>query len=349
MPATIGNRWGHIKTESAVSLVLAAIALVTAVALERHWERLNLGEMADSAEDYLLTKAGIQGEISRIQGYELLRTYRLGTYRAGLYRVSPAPLVFALSRFVLYDNQNHPVLRLDGIEGSQEPWTRLYDFAGRDGIPPAGRHRAVYLRDLTADRQPDIVIGQYSGGARCCTTVTVVELGSQTARVVGKLRGLTGLPFEGLEIRHLDREADWKLIAHRPYPLVCGPADADADAVSVYAYAEGTPGTAPAYSEATHRFSGYLEEVLRRNSSRWNKGKERSLALLETVALNYVALGRQQEGEAFFASNLIGFLPQLTASGADPNVCQARFENLAEEVASAMPRVAPTPIAGVGR
>ncbi len=339
---------GYVKAESVVSLVLAAIVLVTAVGLQRRWKNVNLGEVAGSAEDFILTKAGIQGDLPQIKGYERLRAYRLGTYRAALYRVSPAPLAFTLSMFVVYDRQDHAVFKLEGLEASQEPWTRLYDFSGRDGISPAGRHRPNYERDLTGDGATEIVIGQYSGGDRCCTTATVVRMG-QPVKTVGRITGLAGMPFEGLEIRRVAQGRDWKIIAHRPHAVICGSAGGYAESVSVYAFSQGTPGTEPAYADQSDRYTGYLEEVLRRNRSRWDRNRDRSLALLETVSLNYAILGRQREGEAFFASNLIGFLSQLGPEGADPNVCQARFENLVEQVAAAVPRAWPLSVADTGQ
>ncbi len=334
-----------MKAESVVSLGLAALVLFTAVGLQRRWQNLNLGEVAGSAEDFILTKAGIQGDLPQIKGYERLRVYRLGIYRAALYRVSPAPLAFTLSMFVVYDPQNRPVFNLEGLEGSQGSWTRLYDFSGRDGITPAGRHRPNYERDLTGDGAAEIIIGQYSGGDRCCTTATVVRLG-QPVRTVGRIAGLAGLPFEGLEIRRIGQERDWKLIAHRPHAVICGSGGGYAEAVSVYALGQGTSGTEAAYADQGSRYTGYLQDVLRHNRLRWDKNRDRSLALLETVGLDYAVLGRQGEGEAFFASNLIGFLSQLGSEGADPNVCQARFENLAEEVAAGVPRVPPVSVAG---
>lgn len=311
------------KGEGVISVALAAAVLLAFLAIQYRWQLASLTEVASSAGEFILTTTGLRGQIPEISGYEKVKTYRLGSYRAGLYRVSPAPLVFAPGRFVIYDGNNKPVFKLDTLEGSKEPWTAVYDFAGRNGLPtPGSRARPDYTRSLSGAGVPNIVVGQYSGGDHCCTTVTVAELGKDSVKVVGNITGLRGLPFEGLEMRKADKNPTLELIAHRLYRTVCGTHAEAADVPTVYEYTDGQ------YTDQTSRYVDFLQSVLRQNLQKWSREKERSLQLLQTIAAGYAVLGKREEGKRFFAMNLMSVLPELRQRGADPNACIEDVEAL---------------------
>jgi len=316
--------------ENIISIALAAVILFSVIAVQRRWNPASLKEVATSAEDFILTTAGIAGQPPDIAGYERLKTFRLGNYRAGLYRATPAPLLFASGRLVIYDRQDHPVFSMETLEGSKDPWTALYDFAGRRGLSaPGGRPRPEYTRDLTGNGTPDIIIGQYSGGDHCCTVATVVELGAQAVTAVGRIDGLDGLPFEGLEVRKLNKDSAWECVAHRPYITACGTHADVPDVISVYAVADGQ------FTDQTSRFGDYFSEVLRQNSTKWRQQKFHTLSLLQTLAVNYAAIGQKEEGKRFFALNLTQFMPNLQNQGTDPNACMESLESLLENVPTA--------------
>jgi hypothetical protein len=320
------------KGENIISIALAAVVFFTTVAIQRKWNPASLKEAASSAEDFILTTTGIRGQVPQISGYEIVKTFRLEPYRAALYRASPAPLVFAPGRLVIYDARNAPVFKLETLEGSRDAWTALYDFRGRHGLPaPGGRARPEFMRDLTGDGTPDIIVGQYSGGDHCCTIATVVELGKESVKNLGRIDGLDGLPFEGLEVRRMNKNPGWELIAHRPYGTTCGTRQEDADVVSVYAYVDGR------YTDKTATFPDYLSELLRQNLAKWKGEKTRSLELLQTVAINYAMLGQRDEGARFFAMNLNLFMPDLKTRGVDPNACIDDLEALLGRVPSITP------------
>ena len=316
------------KGESIVSIALAAIVFFAVIAIQRKWKPASLKDVASSAEDFILTTTGIRGQAPDIAGYERLKTFRLGRgYYAGQYRATPAPLIFASGRLVVYDRQDHPVFSLETLEGSKEPWTALYDFGGRRGLSVGGsRARPDYARDLTGDGNPDIIIGQYSGGDHCCTVATLVSLGPDAVITIGRIDGLDGLPFEGLEVRKVDKDAAWECIAHRPYVTTCGTHADAADVVSVYTLADGR------YTDQTARFGDYLEEVLRQNSAKWRLEKNRSLRLLQTLAIDYAAVGQRDQGKRFFALNLSQFLPSLQRQNLDPNACIESLETLVDRM-----------------
>lgn len=304
------------KGEYAISVALAGAVLIAIVLAQSNWQPDRLTDVTSSAEEFIYRTTGLGGKLPEITGFERLRTFHLGRYRAGLYRASPAPLVFAPGLFVLYNRESQPVLKLETLEGSKEPWTRLYDFSGRLGVQPPGRPaRPVYTRTLTGAGQPDIIVGQFSGGERCCTVATVFELGKESVKTVGRIEGLDGLPFERLELRKLGKNPAWELIAHRAYLTLCGsPADA-ADVISVYAYAGGQ------YTDQTSRYADFLASVLEQNLARWSRGKGRTIPLLQTLAVQYAMLGKRAEGQRFFAMNLPPLLPELQKAGVDPNAC----------------------------
>jgi len=315
------------KGENIVSIALAAIVFFAVVAIQRKWKPASLKEVASSAEDFILTTTGIRGQAPDIAGYERLKTFRLGGYHAGLYRATPAPLIFASGRLIVYDREDHPVFSLETLEGSKEPWTALYDFSGRRGLSVSGsRARPDYARDLTGDGNPDIIIGQYSGGDHCCSVATLVSLGPDAVTSIGRIDGLDGLPFEGLEVRKVNKDAAWECIAHRPYVTTCGTHADAADVISVYTLADGR------YTDQTARFGDYLEEVLRQNSAKWRQEKNRSLGLLQTLATDYAAVGQRDQGKRFFALNLSQFMPSLRTQNVDPNACLESLESLVDRV-----------------
>src|SRR5579862_9837736 len=133
------------KGENIISIALAAVVLLGVLAVQSKWNRSSLEGVASSAKDFILTSAGIGGQLPALGGYQLLQTFRLDDYRAGLYRASPAPLVFAPGRMVVYNHANQPVFKLDTLEGSKDSWSSLYDFSGRNGLTTrASRAHPVY-------------------------------------------------------------------------------------------------------------------------------------------------------------------------------------------------------------
>jgi hypothetical protein len=292
--------------------------------------------MASSAEDFILTSTGIGGQVPDLVGYERLKTYRLENYRAALYRRSPASLVFASGRFVVYNRNDQPVFKLETLEGSRDSWTTLYDFNGRHGLsPPGSRSRLEYTKSLTGNGVPDAVIGQYSGGDHCCTVATIIELGRDAVTVLGQIDGLDGLPFEGLEIRSIHKDKSWECVAHRPYMTTCGAHADAADVLSIYACINGQ------YVDNTNQYADYLAGILRQNLIKWREEKSLSLGLLQTLAAQFAQLGRKDEGKRFFAMNFNPFLPNLQQRGIDPNVCLEDLENLMDRLPSVQPATTP--------
>lgn len=293
------------------------------------WQPPSFRDAANSAEEFIINTTGLGGSVPEIAGFERVKTFRLDRYRAGLYRATPAPLLFARGRFVIYNRENQPVFSMETLEGSKEPWTTLYDFAGRAGIAaPGSRTKPVYTRSLTADGQPDIVVGQYSGGEHCCSTATVLTLGKDAVTTLARIEGLDGVPFDGFELQKIDKDADWEIVAHRPYGTLCGRHADSADVLAVYAYAGGQ------FSDQTARFNDYLESVMRQNLAKWSREKSRSIELLQTLATEYASSGHLEEGRQFFALNLPQFVPQLQRIGVDPNACLEDMGNLLARLAS---------------
>ncbi len=312
------------KGEYAISVALAGAVLLTILLVRNDWQSTSLEDVASSAEEFIFRTTGI-GQVPDIAGYERLTTYRLGRYRAGLYRVAAAPLAFAPGRFIIYNRKNQPVFKLETLESAQGAWTQLYDFAGHQGLTvPGSRARPLYTRSLAGNGQPDVVVGQYSGGEHCCTTVTIVELGKDAAQSLGRIEALDGLPFDGLELRKIAREPAGEIVAHRGYQTLCS---GSVDLPSVYAYAGGQ------YTEQNARSAEYLKSALEQNLARWSREKSRSIQLLQTLAADYAVVGKRDEGERFFNLNLPPLLPELEKSGVDSGACQ-------EDVASLLDRLA---------
>lgn len=317
------------KGEIIVSLALTALVVLVALAVQRQWSGSTFTTLASSAEDFVLKTTGLRDRIPELPGDERVRTFRMGNYSAALYRASPAPLVFAAYRFLIFDENNKVLFKADTIESTTQPWTTLYDFAGTHGLPDYHkRGRSRYALDLTGNGSPDVLLGQYSGGDHCCTTVTAIELSDDKATELGKISGLDGLPFEGLDLERLGHSKTWELVAHRPYRTVCGLHPDAADVISVYAYTNGK------FTDQTDSFKPFLERVLAANLSRWKHKKGRSLHLLQSLAADYAAVGQASQGDEFFQQNLPAFLPQLSASGVNPQACTQDVANLVSSIST---------------
>ncbi len=303
--------------------------VITILLIQRKWQPADL---ETAASQFILTVTRRHNSIPGIAGYERVRVYDIGFYRAGLFRVSPAPLTLASYRLVIYNQSRQPVFALESLESAKEPWTTLYDFAGQHGIFTNPRGHRVYSRDLTSDGEPDAIIGQYSGGSHCCTIATVIELGKTGVRQLARIDGLDGLPFEGLELRKLNLDTGWQIIAHRPYQTVCGSHFDAADVVSIYTFSGG------AFVDRTRYFANFLADSLKENLVRWNRARNRSRHLLQTIAAEYAALGQLDEGNRFFASGMTAFVPELLRDGVDPNACLADVASLVDRIANNTPK-----------
>ena len=320
------------KGENIVSMALAAVVLLAVIAVQRRWNPADLKDVANSAEDFILTTAGIGGQAPDIAGYERLRSFRLGKYRAGLYRATPAPLIFVAGRFVIYDESDQPVFRLETLEGSKDSWSAVYDFNGRHGLSaPGTRVRPSYTRDLTGQGVDDLVFGQYSGGDHCCTVVTILELGKDSVKAIGRIEGIDGLPFEGLEVRKLVKGTNWQCIARRPYVTSCGTHYDAADVLAIYSFSNDR------FQDETLNYGDYLDDVLRQNLAKWRQEKNRSMALLQTLAVDFAIVGQKDEGKRFFALNLTPFVSGLQSHSVDPNTCLDALEGLIDRLPSANP------------
>ena len=315
------------KGEYIISVALAIAVVLTVLAIQRKWRPASLKDVASSAGEFILSATGVGSDVPDITGYEKVKTFRLDSYRAGLYRASPAPSVFALGRFVIYDRKNQPVFKLETLEGSREPWTAVYDYAGRRGLSVRGT-RPAYTRELTVDDTPVVIVGHYSGGDHCCTTATVLELGADAVKTLVRIEGLTGLPFEGLELRKIGDDSNWEIIGHQSYRTVCGSHEDAADVISVYEYKDGR------YTDQTRQNAAFVESLITQRLAKWTQPKNRSLQLLQTLAADYAQLGRRDDARRFFAANLSLFLPDLRKNGTDPNACIEDVENLVDHLAS---------------
>jgi len=315
------------KGENIISIALAAVILLAVLAIQRKWNPAKLKDVASSAEDFILSTAGIGGQVPDIAGYERLKVFRLGAYRAGLYRATSAPLIFAPGRFVVYDHADQPVFKMETLEGSKDVWSALYDFNGRHGLSvPGGRTRPFYTRDLTGKGIPDVIVGQYSGGSHCCTVATILELGKDAVTPIGRIEGIDGLPFEGLEIRKLNKGTNWQCIAHRPFVTACGTHFDAADVLAIYAFAGDR------FQDQTVNFDDYLQEVLRQDVAMWRQEKNRRMDLLQTVAVDFALVGQKELGKRFFALNLTPLIPSLQSHNVDPNACLDALESLVDRV-----------------
>jgi hypothetical protein len=98
--------------------------------------------------------------------------------------------------------------------------------------------------------------------------------------------------------------------------------------LSIFDFADGR------YVDQTANYSDFFQAVLQENLKTWSKEKERSIQLLQTVAVNYAALGQRDDGKRFFAMSLPELLPALKKKGVDPNACIEDIESLLDRTAS---------------
>lgn len=318
------------KGEIIISFFLAGLVLLLFIMLEQSWQTPSLEQVATSAEKYLLHKSGVPVPLPEIQGYERVEVFNISRgLRAALFRSDAATLGFAPGRLVMYDNAAQPVFQLQTLEGARENWTAVYDFNGRRGLPASNVHpHPLYLRDLTGNGKPDVVIGQYSGGNKCCTSLTLLELAKDSLVPIGQISGIDGWPFTGVEFRRLKPGPAWKAIVHRPQVTACGSREDAGDSVAVYAFAAGQ------YQDQTAQFGDYLKDQLRDDLARWSRDRNPPLSLLQSLAVLYAETGQPDEGKKFFQKNLPRFFPELLAQGQDVKGCQDDVDTLVDNLAT---------------
>ncbi len=304
----------------AVALCLAAIA---------HYWRIEKAKESATKATLTLKSGSSQGEVPDLEGYSKLQTILLPlNYRAALYRSTVSSLGLATGRFVIFDRAKQPVVKLDTLEGVKDPWTQVYDFAGRNGLPNyATGGYPVYTRQLSGDGKPDLIVGQFSGGNQCCTTATIIELGKTSPQIIGQINDLNGWPFQGLEVRQV-KGPGWQLIAHRLYGTSCGAGTDSADVVRVYSFG------ASGFADHTSEFEGYLESVLKSEVAQWKQSKMRTIGLLQTITAQYSVLGFSQQAQKFFQSNSSPFDNQWEAAGTNPHDCSADLTSFGTPPAS---------------
>lgn len=318
------------KSEFLISAMLAAMVFLFVLGLQRHWQTPGFKDAATSAEQYVLGQQGSRGGYPNIPGFGRINTYYIDAqYRAALYRSNSVSLGFAPGRLVIYNKNNQVAYQVDTLEGARDAWTAIYDFAGHNGLPARNyQPHPNYLRDLTGDHKPDMVIGVYSGGNRCCTTLNVLEVEKNSLKVIGHIDGLNGWPFESLAIRRIGPGQMRQLVVHRPRVTACGSREEAADVISVYSYADGQ------YRDETSKFTDYLQGVLRENLAKWSREKSPSLGLLQTLAVQYAVLGQPERAKRFFGQNLERFIPQMKQQGFDSGSCTEDLDSLVDNLAN---------------
>jgi molybdopterin-guanine dinucleotide biosynthesis protein A len=101
--------------------------------------------------------------------------------------------------------------------------------------------------------------------------------------------------------------------------------------LAVYAFTGGR------FQDQTAEYSDYLQEVLHQNQAKWRQEKNRTMDLLQTLAVDYAVVGQKDEGKRFFALNLDQFIPSLQKRQVDPNSCLESLEGLLDRVPAAGP------------
>ena len=101
--------------------------------------------------------------------------------------------------------------------------------------------------------------------------------------------------------------------------------------LAIYAFAGGR------FQDQTVNFGDYLQEVLRQNLAKWRQGKNRTMDLLQTVAVDYAMVGQKDAGKRFFALNLSQLIPSLQSHNVDPNACLDALQSLVDRLPVASP------------
>ena len=91
------------------------------------------------------------------------------------------------------------------------------------------------------------------------------------------------------------------------------------------------------FQDQTVNFGDYLQEVLRQDLAKWRQEKNRTMDLLQTVAVDYAVVGQKEDGKRFFALNLTLLMPTLQSHKVDPNACLDALEGLLDRVPVAGP------------
>ena len=84
-------------------------------------------------------------------------------------------------------------------------------------------------------------------------------------------------------------------------------------------------------------FGDFLQDVLRQDLAKWRQGKNRSMGLLQTIAVDFAVVGQKEAGKRFFALNLTQLMPGLQSHNVDPNACLEALESLVDRVPVANP------------
>ena len=307
-----GSRGGG----AVLSIILAGVTLGLFLGVRKLTEFLpapdsnSISTGADSASDEPPT-------LPVLDGMEAVKVFDLGSYRAALYRYATPPLVFTQGKFVVYDQRYRAMYETDTLEGTREPWTRLYDFAARGGRG----ERPVYLQDLNGDGAPEIVLGQFSGGGFCCTTVTVLTLHPSGVEMIGMVENIAGVPLENVHVRDVDRDGVRELLVEVALPPLCGsPRNAPHQPVA-YTFPDGEAVEGKAQSDLNYR------QILALRRSLWRRRANRTLHLLLNISVNYALLGDQEDAMDFFDREIGLVKGELEAVGVGQDACREELKD----------------------
>ena len=296
-----------------LSLLLAAATLIVVLALQKPSESPTEPPSSEAEADELWPASADGFRVPRLDGMEAVEILEVGALRAVVYRYTSPPLIFTQGKFILYDQELGLLYEIDTLEGSRDPWTRLYDFSqlrrGRQAVP-------LYAQDLNGDQVPEVILGQYSGGAYCCTTATIMSVGVPGVRNLGQIEGISGLPFEALEARDLNGDGTWELIVQLPVPTFCVSSSNTPLLPAVYTYRDGQ------FTRASKDFADYFEPLLRQHLREWRLRRNRSVQILIHTAILHSVLGRGGEGRTFFEENLKDVSEELARVGVSRQACE---------------------------
>ena len=310
-----GSRGGG----AVLSIILAMVTLGFFLGVRK------LTELAPPDSNSISTGAGSASDgpptLPVPDGMEAVEVFDLGTYRAVLYRYASPPLVFTQGKFVLYDERYRSLYETDTLEGTREPWTRLYNFAGR------GREgRPVYLWDLNRDGAPEIVLGQFSGGGFCCTTATVLTLHESGIEIIGMVENIAGVPLENVHVRDVDRDGVRELLVELSLPPLCGSPRSAPHRPVAYTLLDGEAVEGKAQSDL------YYRQILALRGSLWRRRANRTLHLLFNISVNYALLGDQEEAMEFFDRQIGQVRGELEAVGFGQDACREELKDFLEQI-----------------